>query len=114
MGRWKRDENHSPHKNKVIQDLEQNEENRYADPDSNKTKINNTKEPYEAHKNTQKGEILQKWEFHRDDTRHHQPKCTGGTQSIPRQQNQEYEKTQKKINEIIEGLNKHQTETKTP
>jgi hypothetical protein len=60
MGRWKRDENNSPHKNKVIQDLEQNEENRYPDPDSNKTKINNTKEHNEAHKNTLKGEILQK------------------------------------------------------
>jgi hypothetical protein len=60
MGRWKRDENHSLHKNKVIQDLEQNEENRYPDSDSNKTKINNTKEPNESHKNTLKGEILQK------------------------------------------------------
>jgi ribosomal protein L31E len=34
------------------------------------------------------------------------PKCTGDTQEIPR-----YEKTQKQINEIIEALNKHQTET---
>jgi hypothetical protein len=24
------------------------------------------------------------WEFHRDDIRHCQPKCTGGTQEIPR------------------------------
>jgi hypothetical protein len=28
-----------------VQDLEQNEENGYLDPDSNKTKINYTKEP---------------------------------------------------------------------
>jgi hypothetical protein len=32
-------------KNKVLQVLEQNEENRYPDADSNKTKINYTKEP---------------------------------------------------------------------
>jgi hypothetical protein len=35
-------------KNKVVQDLEQNEENGYPDPDSNKTKINYTKEPNKA------------------------------------------------------------------
>jgi hypothetical protein len=44
--------------NKVVQDLEQNEENRYPDPDSNKTKINYTKKPNEDHKNTLKEEIL--------------------------------------------------------
>jgi hypothetical protein len=36
-----------------------NKENRYPDPDSNKTKINYAKEPKEAHKNIQKEEILQ-------------------------------------------------------
>jgi hypothetical protein len=46
-------------KSKVVQDLEQNEENGYPDPDTNKTKINYTKEPNEAHKNTLKEEILQ-------------------------------------------------------
>jgi hypothetical protein len=50
VGRRKREGNHSPPKNKVIQDLEQNEENECPDPDSNKTKINYTKEPNEAHK----------------------------------------------------------------
>jgi hypothetical protein len=58
-GRRKREGNYSPPKNKVLQDLEQNEENRYPDPDSNKTKINYTKEPNEAHKNAMKEEILQ-------------------------------------------------------
>jgi hypothetical protein len=38
MGRRKRDGNHSPPKNKVVQDLEQNEENGYQDPDSKKNK----------------------------------------------------------------------------
>jgi hypothetical protein len=48
----------SPQK-KLVQDSEGNEENRYPDPDSNKTKINYTEEPNEAHKNTLKEEILQ-------------------------------------------------------
>jgi hypothetical protein len=47
-GRWKRDVNHSPSKNKLVQDSEWNEDNEYPDPDSNKTKINYTKEPNEA------------------------------------------------------------------
>jgi hypothetical protein len=59
MGRRKWEGNHSPPKNKVVQDLEQNEENGYPDLNSNKTKINYTKEPNEAHKNTLKEEILQ-------------------------------------------------------
>jgi hypothetical protein len=59
MGRWKRDGNHSPPKNKLVQDPEGNEENRYPVPDSNKTKIDYPKEPNEAHKNTLKEEILQ-------------------------------------------------------
>jgi hypothetical protein len=88
MGRGKKDGNYSPPKNKLVQDSEGNEENGYTDPDSNKTKIVYTKEPNEAHKNILKKEILQvnQSEFHRDDIRHGQPKCTGGTQEIPRQQ----------------------------
>jgi hypothetical protein len=46
-------------KNKVVQDLERNEENGHPDPYSNKTKINYTKEPNEAYKNILKEEILQ-------------------------------------------------------
>jgi hypothetical protein len=59
MGRRKREGNHSPLKNKLVQYVEQNEEHGYPYPDSNKTKINYTKEPNEAHKNTLKEEILQ-------------------------------------------------------
>jgi hypothetical protein len=51
MGRQKRDGNHSPPQNKLVEDSEGNEENRYPDPDSNKIKINYAKEPNEAHKN---------------------------------------------------------------
>jgi hypothetical protein len=58
-GRQKRDANHFPPKNKLVQDSEGNEENRYPDPDSNKTKINYTKEPNKAQKNNLKEEILQ-------------------------------------------------------
>jgi hypothetical protein len=85
MGRWKRDGNYSPPKNKLVQDSEGNEENKYPDLDSNKTKINYTKETNEAHKNTLKEEILQVIKK-RDVTRHDQPKHTRGTQEILRQQ----------------------------
>jgi hypothetical protein len=54
MVRRKRDGNHSPPQNKLVQYSEGNEESRYPDPDSNKTKINYAKEPKEAHKNTLK------------------------------------------------------------
>jgi uncharacterized membrane protein YcgQ (UPF0703/DUF1980 family) len=46
-------------KNKVVQDLEWNTENRYPDLDSNKTKINYTKEPNEEQNNMLKEEIIQ-------------------------------------------------------
>jgi hypothetical protein len=54
MGRRKGDGNHSPQKNNSIQDSEGNEENKYPIPHPNKTMINNTKEPSDAHKNTQR------------------------------------------------------------
>jgi hypothetical protein len=59
IGRWKRDGNHSPPKDKLVQDSQGNEENRYPDPHSNKTNINCAKEPKEAYKITLKEEILQ-------------------------------------------------------
>jgi hypothetical protein len=58
-GKAKKGWNHSPSKNNLIWDSEGNEENRYPVPDSNKTKINDTKEPNDAHKNNLKEEILQ-------------------------------------------------------
>jgi hypothetical protein len=36
MGRWKRYGNHSPLKNKLLQDSEGNEEDKYPYPDSSK------------------------------------------------------------------------------
>jgi hypothetical protein len=59
MRRQKRDGNDSLPKNNIIQDSEKNEENGYPVPDSNKTKINDAKEPNNAHKNNLKKEILQ-------------------------------------------------------
>jgi hypothetical protein len=57
-GRWKKEGNHFPPNNKSVQEPEGNEENRYPDPDSNKTKVNYAKEPNEAQKNHLKEEIL--------------------------------------------------------
>jgi hypothetical protein len=79
MGRWKRNENHSPPKNKLVQDSEGNEENRYPVPDSNKTKIDYPKEPNEPQKNTLKEEILQEITENFMEMLH-----TRGTQEIPR------------------------------
>jgi hypothetical protein len=59
MGKRKRDGNQSPPKNNLIQDSEGNEENGYPVLDSNKTKINDSKEPRDTHKNFLKEEILQ-------------------------------------------------------
>jgi hypothetical protein len=52
MGGQKREGNHFPTDNKLVQELEGNEENRCPDPYSNKTMIRNAKESNEAHKNT--------------------------------------------------------------
>jgi hypothetical protein len=52
MGRRKRNGNHSPPKNNFIQDSEGNEENKYPVFHSNKTKINDTREPSDAYENT--------------------------------------------------------------
>jgi hypothetical protein len=58
-GRKKKGQKPFSPKNNLIQDSEGNEENGYPVPDSNKTKINNTKEPNNAHKNSLKEEILE-------------------------------------------------------
>jgi c-di-AMP phosphodiesterase-like protein len=110
MGRRKRDGNHSLPKNKVVQDLERNEENGYPDPDSNKTKINYTKEPNEAHKNTLKEEILQ---VINENFKEMLLDMVNQNVQEALKKNKEYKKIQKQIKEIIKALNKHQTETET-
>jgi tryptophan 2,3-dioxygenase len=115
MGRRKREGNYSPPKNKVLQDLERNKEYGYPDPDSNKTKINYTKEPNEAHKNILNQEILQV--IHENFIEMLLDMVNQNVQEalekFQEDKNKEHEKRQKQINEIIEALNKHQTETET-
>jgi hypothetical protein len=111
--RQKRDGNHCPLKNKLVQDSEGNEENRYPVPDSNKTKIDYPKEPNEAHKNTLKEEILQEiteniMEMLLDKVNQNIQEALKKFQD---NKNKEYEKTQKQINELIGVLNKYQSET---
>jgi methyltransferase-like protein len=112
MGRRKRDGNHSTPQNNLIQDSEGNEENAYPVPDSNKTKINDTKEPSEAQKNTLKQEILQVitenfMEMILDMVNQNIQEAL----KFQDTKNKEYKKTQKQMNELIGALNKHQSET---
>jgi gas vesicle protein len=115
MGRRKREGNYSPPKNKVMQDFDRNEENRYPETDSNKTKINYTKEPNKAHKNTLKEEILQVINENFIDMLLDMvnQNIQEALKKFQEDKNREYEKIQKHINEITEALNKHQTETET-
>jgi hypothetical protein len=52
MERWKKEGNQFPLSNKLVQEPEGNEQNRYSDPDSKKTKINDGKQPNEAQRTT--------------------------------------------------------------
>jgi hypothetical protein len=113
VGRRKRDGNHSPPQNNLIQDLEGNEENGYPVPDSNKTKIKDTKEPNDVYKNILKEEILQVI------TENFMEKILGtvnqniqeALKKFQDTKNKDYEKPQKQINELIGTLNKYQSET---
>jgi PHP family Zn ribbon phosphoesterase len=114
MGRWKKEENNFLPNNKLVQEPEGNDENRYPDPDSNKTKINYTKEPNEAHKNNMKEEILQVInenfiEMILDMVKKNVQETLKKFQD---HKNREFEKAQEQIKETIEALYKHQSETK--
>jgi hypothetical protein len=54
MGRSKRNGNHSPPKNNLIHNSEENEENRYPVPGSKKTKTNDAKNPMMLPRTTSK------------------------------------------------------------
>jgi hypothetical protein len=114
MGRWKKEGNHFPPNNKLVQEPEGNEENRYPDPDSNKTKINYSKEPNEAHKNTLKEEILQviKENFIEMILDMVNQNVQETLKKFHDNKNREFEKAQEKIKETTEALYKHQSETK--
>jgi chorismate synthase len=111
--KMKKDGNHSLPQNKLVQDSEQTEENGYPYLDSNKAKINYTKEPNAAHKNILKEEILQV--ISDNFTEMLLDKVNLNVQEalkkIQGNKNKEYEETQKQINELIGALNIYQTET---
>jgi hypothetical protein len=86
-----------------------NEENEYPIPDSNKAKINDSKESSNAHKNTQKEKILQVLtenfiEMILDMVNQN---IQDGLKKLPDTKNKEYRKKQKQINELTGTLNKH-------
>jgi adenine-specific DNA methylase len=94
MRRRIKDRNHSPPKNNLIQVSEESEKNGYPVPESNKTKINDTKEPSNVHKNVLKEKILELITKNFMETMLDvvNQKCTRCTQEISRHQNKEYEK----------------------
>jgi hypothetical protein len=115
MGRRNRDGNHSPPKINLIHDSEENNENRYPGPDSNKTKINDTKEPNDVHKSILREKILQVitenfMEMIIDMVKQN---TQDALKKFQDSKTKEYKKTQKQINEIIGALNKHHSETDT-
>jgi hypothetical protein len=115
MGRRKKEGNQFPPSNKLVQEPEGNEENRYPDPDSNKTKINDAKGPNEAHKSTLKEDIWQVIdenciEMILDRVNQNVQETLRKFQDI---KNREFEKAQEEIKETTEALYKHQSETKT-
>jgi hypothetical protein len=111
MWRWKSDGNPSPHPKKkiTIQDSEGNEENEYPVLDSNKTKINDAKEPNNAYKNILKEEILQVindnfMEMLLDMVNQNVQEAFKKFQDT---KNKEYKKTQKQINELLGAQKTH-------
>jgi hypothetical protein len=113
MGRQKRDGNHSLPKSNLIQDSEGNEENGYPVLHTNKTKINDTREPNDVHKNTLKKGILQviTENFMGMILDMINQNVQEALKKLQDTKNKKYEKTQEQINEIIGALNKHQSET---
>jgi hypothetical protein len=114
MGRQKKQENQFPYSKKLVQEPEGHEENRYSEPDFNKTKLNYAKEPNEAHKNNLKEEILQVInenfiEMILDMVNQNVQETLKKFQD---NKNREFQKAQEEIKDTIEALYKHQSETK--
>jgi hypothetical protein len=114
MGRQKKEGKQFPPRNKLVQELEGNEQNRYSDPDSKETKINYAKEPNEAHKSNMKEEILQVIsksfiEMILDMVNQNVQETLKKFQN---NKNREFEKAQEQIKETIQALYKHQSETR--
>jgi hypothetical protein len=112
-GRQKKQGNQFPYSKKLVQELEENEENRYLDPDSNKMEKNYAKEPNEGHKNNLKEEIQQVInenfiEMILDMVNQNVQQTL---KKFPGKKNREFEKAKEEIKETIEALYKHQSET---
>jgi hypothetical protein len=109
IGRQKKDGNHFPPNNKLVE-TEGNEEDRCPDPDSKKTKRNSAKEPNKAHKNKLKEEILQiiNENFIEMILNMVKQNVQEKLKKFQDNKNKEYEKTQEQIKETIEALYKHQ------
>jgi hypothetical protein len=102
-----------PPKNNLIQDSEGNEKNRYPVPYSNKTKVNDTKECNDDHKNILKEEILQEIteNFMQKILDMVNQNVQEALKKFQDTKNTVNEKAQKQISEHIGPLNKHQSET---
>jgi hypothetical protein len=113
-GREKKQGNQFPHTKKLVQEPEGNEENRYSDPDSNKTKTNYAKEHNEAHKNNLKEKIPQviNENFIHMLLEMVNQKVPETLKKFQDNKNREFEKAKEEIKETIEALYKHQSETK--
>jgi hypothetical protein len=113
-GKMEKRQKYFPPNNKLVQEPEGNEDIRYPDPESNKTKINYAKEPNEANKNTLKEEILQVInenfiEVILDMVNQNAQETLKKFQD---NKNREFEKAQEQIKENIEALYEHQSEKK--
>jgi methionyl-tRNA synthetase len=103
-----------PPKNNIKQNSQGSEKNRYPVLDSNKTKINDTKELNDIHKNNLKGKILQVitenfMEMLLDMINQNVQEALKKFQDT---KNKEYEKTLKQINELIGALKKNYNKKK--
>jgi hypothetical protein len=96
-----------------VQEPKGNEEKRYSDPDSKKTKINYAKEPNEAQKNNLKEEILQviNENFIEMILDMVNKNIQEPLKKFQANKNREFEKAQEQIKETIEALYKHQSKT---
>jgi hypothetical protein len=113
-GRQKKQGNQFSHSKKLVQEPEENEENRRSDPDSNKIKINYAKKLNEAHNNNLREDILQVLnenfiDMILDKVNHNVQETLKKFQD---NKDREFEKAKEEIKETIEALYKHQSETK--
>jgi hypothetical protein len=106
--RW--EEGWKPFSKKSTQDSKGNEKNGYPVPNPNKTMINDTKEPSDAHKNTLKEEITDNFIEKILDMVNQN--VQGTLKKFQDTKNEEHEKTQKQINGLRDNPNKHQCEGK--